>query len=56
MHNKGIHYTVTQTFYKKYRADAAGSTFSVELLNGGKNLQSTPGIEANLDVQVGAWA
>ncbi|KAG8681181.1 hypothetical protein FRC08_015797, partial [Ceratobasidium sp. 394] len=40
-----------QTFYKKYRTDAAGSTFSVELINGGKNTQSDPGVEAGLDVQ-----
>ncbi|KAG9095537.1 hypothetical protein FRC06_009699 [Ceratobasidium sp. 370] len=40
-----------QTFYKKYRTDAVGSTFSVELINGGKNTQTDPGIEANLDVQ-----
>ncbi|KAF8752848.1 Subtilisin-like protein [Rhizoctonia solani] len=31
---------------------AVGSTFSVELINGGKNTQTNPGIEANLDVQV----
>ncbi|KAB5591885.1 Tripeptidyl-peptidase I [Ceratobasidium theobromae] len=40
-----------QTFYKKYRTDAVGSTFSVELVNGGQNNQSKPGVEANLDVQ-----
>ncbi|KAF8599999.1 subtilisin-like protein [Ceratobasidium sp. AG-I] len=40
-----------QTFYKKYRTDAVGSTFSVELINGGKNTQSDPGVEANLDIQ-----
>ncbi|KAG9083035.1 hypothetical protein FRC06_004718 [Ceratobasidium sp. 370] len=40
-----------QTFYKQYRADAVGSTFTVELINGGKNTQSQPGVEANLDVQ-----
>ncbi|KAG8735912.1 hypothetical protein FRC10_010012 [Ceratobasidium sp. 414] len=40
-----------QKFYKKYRADAVGSTFTVELINGGENTQSKPGGEANLDVQ-----
>ncbi|KAG8746061.1 hypothetical protein FRC10_006164 [Ceratobasidium sp. 414] len=40
-----------QKFYKKYRADAVGSTFTVELINGGKNTQSKPGDEASLDVQ-----
>jgi tripeptidyl-peptidase-1 len=41
-----------QTFYTKFDPSAAGSTFSVELINGGKNTQTNPGIEANLDVQV----
>ncbi|KAG9091409.1 hypothetical protein FS749_016577 [Ceratobasidium sp. UAMH 11750] len=40
-----------QAFYKKYRTDAVGSTFSVELINGGLNTQSKPGGEANLDIQ-----
>ncbi|CUA75752.1 tripeptidyl-peptidase I [Rhizoctonia solani] len=40
-----------QTFYTKFNPSAAGSTFSVELVNGGKNSQTNPGIEANLDVQ-----
>ncbi|CAE6448007.1 unnamed protein product [Rhizoctonia solani] len=40
-----------QTFYTKFNPSAAGSTFSVELINGGKNSQTNPGIEANLDVQ-----
>ncbi|CCO36171.1 tripeptidyl-peptidase I [Rhizoctonia solani AG-1 IB] len=40
-----------QTFYTKFDPSAAGSTFSVELINGGKNTQTNPGIEANLDVQ-----
>ncbi|KAJ1304004.1 hypothetical protein OPQ81_008412 [Rhizoctonia solani] len=40
-----------QTFYAKFNPSAVGSTFSVELINGGKNSQTNPGIEANLDVQ-----
>ncbi|QRW22865.1 tripeptidyl-peptidase I [Rhizoctonia solani] len=40
-----------QTFYTKFDSSAVGSTFSVELINGGKNTQTNPGIEANLDVQ-----
>ncbi|CAE6421473.1 unnamed protein product [Rhizoctonia solani] len=40
-----------QTFYAKFNPGAVGSTFSVELINGGKNTQTSPGIEANLDVQ-----
>ncbi|CAE7219215.1 unnamed protein product [Rhizoctonia solani] len=41
-----------QTFYTKFNPSAGGSSFSVELINGGKNTQTNPGIEANLDVQV----
>ncbi|CAE6410663.1 unnamed protein product [Rhizoctonia solani] len=40
-----------QTFYTKFNPSAVGSTFGVELINGGKNSQTNPGIEANLDVQ-----
>ncbi|EUC55873.1 tripeptidyl-peptidase, partial [Rhizoctonia solani AG-3 Rhs1AP] len=40
-----------QTFYTKFNPSAIGSTFGVELINGGKNSQTNPGIEANLDVQ-----
>ncbi|CAE6473904.1 unnamed protein product [Rhizoctonia solani] len=40
-----------QTFYAKFNPSAVGSTFSVELINGGKNSQTNPGVEANLDVQ-----
>ncbi|QRW10121.1 tripeptidyl-peptidase I [Ceratobasidium sp. AG-Ba] len=41
------------TFYSKYQSASSGKTFTVELINGGKNTQSNPGIEANLDVQYG---
>ncbi|KAG8796168.1 hypothetical protein FRC12_003759 [Ceratobasidium sp. 428] len=37
------------TFYSKYQSASSGKTFSVELINGGKNTQSSPGVEANLD-------
>ncbi|KAF8699672.1 Subtilisin-like protein, partial [Rhizoctonia solani] len=40
-----------RTFYAKFASSATRSTFSVELINGGKNTQTNPGIEANLDVQ-----
>ncbi|KIM88198.1 hypothetical protein PILCRDRAFT_62783 [Piloderma croceum F 1598] len=40
-----------QTFFKKFRPDAVGGNFTVVELNGGKNDQSNPGTEANLDVQ-----
>ncbi|KJA25711.1 hypothetical protein HYPSUDRAFT_64438 [Hypholoma sublateritium FD-334 SS-4] len=40
-----------QTFYKTFRTDAVGTTFSVVLVNGGLNTQSSPGVEANLDIQ-----
>ncbi|KAG8678870.1 hypothetical protein FRC08_017416 [Ceratobasidium sp. 394] len=42
-----------QTFYQKYVPNAVGSTFSVVLINGGQNIETTPGGEANLDVQYG---
>ncbi|KAG9079043.1 hypothetical protein FS749_008893, partial [Ceratobasidium sp. UAMH 11750] len=42
-----------QTFYHKYVPNAVGSTFSVVLVNGGQNIEATPGGEANLDVQYG---
>jgi tripeptidyl-peptidase-1 len=40
-----------QTFFKKYRTDAVGANFTTELVNGGKDNQSQPGVEANLDIQ-----
>ncbi|KDN38296.1 hypothetical protein RSAG8_09595, partial [Rhizoctonia solani AG-8 WAC10335] len=40
-----------ETFYKKFNPSAVGSTFSVELINGGKNVETKPGTEASLDVQ-----
>ncbi|KAF8801356.1 subtilisin-like protein [Phlegmacium glaucopus] len=44
-------YADLQTFFKKYRTDAVGSTFTTVQVNGGGNDQSNPGIEANLDIQ-----
>jgi tripeptidyl-peptidase-1 len=40
-----------QTFFKKYRTDAVGRTFTTVTVNGGKDDQSDPGVEANLDIQ-----
>jgi tripeptidyl-peptidase-1 len=40
-----------QTFFKKFRTDAVGSTFTIVQVNGGGNDQSDPGTEANLDIQ-----
>ncbi|KZP30472.1 subtilisin-like protein [Athelia psychrophila] len=40
-----------QTFYKKYYKKAVGHSYSTVEINGGKNDQSLPGDEANLDVQ-----
>ncbi|KAJ8468605.1 hypothetical protein ONZ45_g17192 [Pleurotus djamor] len=41
-----------QEFYKRFKADAAGSAnFSLELVNSGRNDEENPGTEANLDVQ-----
>ncbi|KAF8903507.1 peptidase S8/S53 domain-containing protein [Gymnopilus junonius] len=40
-----------QSFFKKYRKDAVGSSFSIVQVNGGGNDQSNPGVEANLDTQ-----
>lgn len=40
-----------QTFFKKFRTDAVGGTYSTELVNGGLDDQSKPGTEANLDIQ-----
>ncbi|KAG8713176.1 hypothetical protein FRC09_019001 [Ceratobasidium sp. 395] len=37
------------SFYSKYQTASSGKTFTVELVNGGKNTQSSPGVEANLD-------
>ncbi|KAG9079042.1 hypothetical protein FS749_008892 [Ceratobasidium sp. UAMH 11750] len=40
-----------RTFYKRYRPDGKTPTFSVELVNGGRNNETDPGFEANLDTQ-----
>jgi tripeptidyl-peptidase-1 len=40
-----------QTFFKKYRTDAVGSTLTHVQINGGGNDQNDPGVEANLDAQ-----
>ncbi|KAH9923964.1 subtilisin-like protein [Epithele typhae] len=40
-----------QTFFSRFRSDAVGSTFTTVLVNGGGDDQSTPGVEANLDIQ-----
>ncbi|KAF9564221.1 subtilisin-like protein [Agrocybe pediades] len=40
-----------QTFFKKFRTDAVGSSFSIVQVNGGGNDQTDPGVEANLDIQ-----
>jgi tripeptidyl-peptidase-1 len=40
-----------QTFFKKYRTDAVGRTFTTVKVNGGLDDQSNPGVEANLDIQ-----
>ncbi|KAH8111000.1 subtilisin-like protein [Phellopilus nigrolimitatus] len=40
-----------QTFFKKFRTDAVGTTFTHVQVNDGGNNQSDPGIEANLDIQ-----
>ncbi|KAF7345392.1 Subtilisin-like protein [Mycena venus] len=39
------------TFFKSFRTDAVGSTFTHVQVNGGLNTQSDPGVEANLDIQ-----
>lgn len=43
-----------QTFFKLFRSDAVGGNFTVKEVNGGLNDQSSPGIEANLDLQTAA--
>ncbi|KAJ7036507.1 peptidase S8/S53 domain-containing protein [Mycena alexandri] len=40
-----------QTFFRDFRADAVGATFTHVQVNGGLNTQSDPGVEANLDIQ-----
>ncbi|KAG6846140.1 hypothetical protein H0H93_015778, partial [Arthromyces matolae] len=40
-----------QTFFKDYRTDAVGSSFTTVLVNGGLDNQNDPGVEANLDIQ-----
>jgi len=40
-----------QTFFKAFRPDAVGGTFTHVQVNGGLNTQSDPGVEANLDIQ-----
>ncbi|CAK5273720.1 unnamed protein product [Mycena citricolor] len=40
-----------QTFFRRFRTDATGGTFTHVQLNGGLNTQSDPGTEANLDIQ-----
>ncbi|KAI0831997.1 peptidase S8/S53 domain-containing protein [Trametes gibbosa] len=40
-----------QTFFKRFRSDATGRTFTTVLVNGGGDDQTDPGVEANLDIQ-----
>ncbi|KAI0331649.1 subtilisin-like protein [Cubamyces sp. BRFM 1775] len=40
-----------QTFYKRFRTDAVGTSFTTVEVNGGGDDQSEPGVEANLDIQ-----
>ncbi|EJD43708.1 subtilisin-like protein [Auricularia subglabra TFB-10046 SS5] len=40
-----------QTFFRTFRPDAVGGTFTHVQLNGGGNNQNDPGVEANLDIQ-----
>ncbi|KAG6907889.1 hypothetical protein DXG01_006996 [Tephrocybe rancida] len=40
-----------QTFFKSFRTDAVGSSFTTVRFNGGLDDQSDPGVEANLDIQ-----
>ncbi|TFK25089.1 subtilisin-like protein [Coprinopsis marcescibilis] len=42
-----------QTFESKFRPEATGFTVPTVQINGGRNNQTEPGIEANLDVQYG---
>ncbi|KAJ7860439.1 peptidase S8/S53 domain-containing protein [Mycena olivaceomarginata] len=39
------------TFFRTFRTDAVGATFTHVQVNGGQNTQSDPGVEANLDIQ-----
>ncbi|RDB15869.1 putative tripeptidyl-peptidase SED2 [Hypsizygus marmoreus] len=40
-----------QTFFNRFRTDAAGSSYTTVLVNGGGDNQANPGVEANLDIQ-----
>ncbi|KAI0358004.1 subtilisin-like protein [Trametes cingulata] len=40
-----------QTFFRRFRTDAVGATFTTVQVNGGGDDQSDPGVEANLDIQ-----
>ncbi|KAH9893535.1 peptidase S8/S53 domain-containing protein [Cubamyces lactineus] len=40
-----------QTFYRRFRTDAVGTSFTTVEVNGGGDDQSEPGVEANLDIQ-----
>jgi tripeptidyl-peptidase-1 len=40
-----------QTFFRSFRPDAVGSSFTTIRVNGGGDDQNDPGIEANLDIQ-----
>ncbi|KAF4622357.1 hypothetical protein D9613_009510 [Agrocybe pediades] len=40
-----------QTFFKAFRKDAVGSSFTIIQVNGGGNDQTDPGIQANTDIQ-----
>ncbi|TFY78346.1 hypothetical protein EWM64_g5670 [Hericium alpestre] len=40
-----------ELFLQAYRPDLEGKVFAVEFLDGGENIQSSPGLEANLDTQ-----
>ncbi|KDQ19872.1 hypothetical protein BOTBODRAFT_27295 [Botryobasidium botryosum FD-172 SS1] len=46
-------YSDLKQFYENWRPDAINGTFDFVSVNGGLNDQSTPGGEANLDVQYG---
>ncbi|KAF9559351.1 subtilisin-like protein [Agrocybe pediades] len=40
-----------QTFFKAFRKDAVGSSFTIIQVNGGGNDQTDPGVQANTDIQ-----
>jgi tripeptidyl-peptidase-1 len=40
-----------QTFFSKFRTDAAGGSYTTVQVNGGGDDQNNPGVEANLDIQ-----